>query len=290
MTVPAYFSEARRSFHAALLNAVLTIDSAGVPSNADKSSAVSRRIASGIAAKIGAAAQGARLAGQMSGNAFEIVIKEYLENTFLKLGHLRPGLWQVNRIAARSGEAGSIASYEQYMHLTALKQAASKDPQLAAALGNEYMIAPDVVITRTPEEDARINTDDLRLVDEHSANYASLRRVNNGFPLLHASISCKWTLRSDRAQNARTEGLNLVRNRKGRLPHIVVVISEPVPGRIASLALGTGDIDCVYHFALPELIATVDECGYQDAAELLAIMIDGKRLKDVSDLPLDLAV
>jgi len=27
-----------------------------------------------------------------------------------------------------------------------------------------------------------------------------------------------------------------------------------------------------------------------DAADMLAVMVDGKRLKDISDLPLDLAV
>jgi len=36
-----------------------------------------------------------------------------------------------------------------------------------------------------------------------------------------------------------------------------VVTGEPTPVRISSLALGTGDIDCVYHFALPELLAAV---------------------------------
>ncbi len=109
-------------------------------------------------------------------------------------------------------------------------------------------------------------------------------------PIVHASVSCKWTLRSDRAQNARSETLNLIRNRKGRLPHIVVVTGEPTPGRIASIALGTGDIDCVYHFALPELLQTTKELNFTDAMELLEIMIEGKRLRDVSDLPFDLAV
>ncbi len=109
-------------------------------------------------------------------------------------------------------------------------------------------------------------------------------------PILHAVVSCKWTLRSDRAQNARSEALNLVRNRKGRLPHVVVVTGEPTPVRISSLALGTGDIDCVYHFALPELLAAVREKGGEDTKELLDMMIDGKRLKDIADLPLDLAV
>ena len=97
-------------------------------------------------------------------------------------------------------------------------------------------------------------------------------------------------MRSDRAQNSRTEALGLIRNRKGRLPHIVVVTGEPMPARIASLALGTGDIDCVYHFALNELVDAVNDVGAEDSIEMLKILITGKRLKDISDLPLDLAV
>ena len=86
------------------------------------------------------------------------------------------------------------------------------------------------------------------------------------------------------------QALGLIRNRKGRLPHIVVVTGEPMPARIASLALGTGDIDCVYHFALNELVEAVNDVGAEDSKELLKILITGKRLKDISDLPLDLAV
>ena len=97
-------------------------------------------------------------------------------------------------------------------------------------------------------------------------------------------------MRSDRAQNARSEALNLIRNRKDRLPHVVVVTGEPLPSRLSALALGTGDIDCVYHFALPELLSTVEELANDDTLESLKIMIQGKRLKDISDLPLDLAV
>jgi hypothetical protein len=69
-----------------------------------------------------------------------------------------------------------------------------------------------------------------------------------------------------------------------------VVTAEPTPSRLASIALGTGDIDCVYHFALYELQETVKELGMTDAEDLLAVMVNGKRLKDISDLPLDLAV
>ena len=86
--------------------------------------------------------------------------------------------------------------------------------------------------------------------------------------------------------------MNLVRDRKGRLPHIVVVTGEPLPSRLMSLALGTGDIDCVYHFALYELIQAVKEYGKngrEDIIEQLDTLVNGRRLKDISDLPLDLA-
>jgi len=83
---------------------------------------------------------------------------------------------------------------------------------------------PDVVVFRRPLDDDVINANQREpMVDDQFARLTSLRLKNNAHPILHASISCKWTLRSDRAQNARTEALNLVRNRKGKLPHIVVV-------------------------------------------------------------------
>jgi NgoMIV restriction enzyme len=97
-------------------------------------------------------------------------------------------------------------------------------------------------------------------------------------------------MRSDRAQNARSEALNLIRNRKGRTPHIVAVAAEPTPSRLSSIALGTGDLDCVYHFALYELQNAIKALGQSEAEDLLAIMVEGRRLKDISDLPLDLAL
>ncbi|MFD1627516.1 NgoMIV family type II restriction endonuclease [Azospirillum griseum] len=281
------FAEARRAFHAALRESTLTTNAAGVVSNADKDSAISKALARGIAERLDAQTVGERIAGQTSGNQFEGLCADFLRNTFLTLGHLRPGQWDVRRVSGRNRL--EIAKYEQYAHLIALDNAARQDPELAAALGSDYTITPDIVVVREPESEAAINVHD-RLVDDRVATLSSLRAVNGGKPLLHASVSCKWTIRSDRAQNARSEALNLVRNRKGRLPHVVVTTAEPLPSRLASIALGTGDIDCVYHFALYELQAAVADLGYDDAAEMLAIMVNGRRLKDLSDLPLDLAV
>lgn len=287
MSSSSEFAEARRAFHAALLKATLTINASGVPSNADKDSKASVAIARGIADRLKAETIGERIAGQTSGNQFESVCADFVRETFLKLGHLRPGLWDVHQVTGRNRL--EIARYEQYAHLVALDRAAKADSELAAALGSDYTITPDIVVSRETEGDTVINTR-AHLVDDSVCTLASLRKINGGLPLLHASISCKWTIRSDRAQNARSEALNLMRNRKGHLPHIMVVTAEPMPSRLASIALGTGDIDCVYHFALHELQATLMALGMEDAAEMLAVMVGGKRLKDISDLPLDLAV
>lgn len=164
-----------------------------------------------------------------------------------------------------------------------------QDRRLSVNLGAAYIIAPDIVVYRGLVSDEEINAKQL-IVNETTCRMADVRKTNGGKPILHASISAKWTMRSDRSQNSRTEALGLIRNRKGRLPHIAVVTGEPLPSRIASIALGTGDVDCAYHFALYELLEAVKNTEAEDSVELLESLIEGKRLKDVGDLPLDLCV
>src|SRR5205814_9457766 len=127
-----------------------------------------------------------------------------------------------------------------------------------AKLGH-YIIAPDIIVERRQVSDDEINRHRILGRDRRLPVFTPLRSENDAAPTLHAIISCKWTIRSDRSQNSRTEALNLIRNRKGQTPHIAVVTGEPMPTRIASLALGTGDLDCVYHFALHELVKAVNE-------------------------------
>mgnify|MGYP003589624892 FL=1 len=280
------FAQARQDYHAALLDGVLIVDAKGIPSNADKSSATSVRIAQGIASRL-QSSTGNRLAGQTSGSAFESCNTNFLRQTFPLLGHIRPGEWEIAKIGHRNRLA--IAGFAQYAHLVELDKLASSNPELASAIGSDYTIAPDIIIVRKLWSDEQINALHPTVDDTVTLN-AALRAKNGGKPLLHASISAKWTIRSDRSQNSRSEALNLIRNRKGHLPHIVVVTGEPLPSRLASIALGTGDIDCVYHFALYELIAAVEDTGQEEALAIIKTMVDGKRLKDISDLPLDLAV
>lgn len=283
----ALIAEARRKYHKALLDSgVLTIDKRGIPSNADSSSKLSIAIAKGIADRLMAETH-EKAVGQTSGAKFEQINMEFLAETFPKLQNLRPGKWHIAKLGNRNSIKTS--SFAQYEHLDYLMRLIAYDTKLAASMGNDYMVAPDVVIYRELESDANINKNQV-IVDGDVALMADLREANGGLPILHASISAKWTMRSDRAQNSRTEALGLIRNRKGHLPHIVVVTGEPLPSRLASLALGTGDIDCMYHFALYELIQAVNDTGSEDSIEMLKSLTEGRRLKDISDLPLDLAV
>lgn len=278
----AWLTKARREFHATILDGILTKSADGIPSNADKGSNPSKAIASEILEQLGPCQTSEKLPGQTAGADFETACMAFVRVCFEKMSLLRPGEFHVVK-------GGGIAQYDQYAHLDELEAIARTNREIATALGSDYLIKPDVVVFRQPESDDVINSHEP-LVDNCTAKLTSLRRVNQALSILHASISCKWTLRSDRAQNARSEGLNLVRNRKGRLPHIAVITAEPTPARIASLALGTGDIDCVYHFALDELRNALISQNRDETLELLMMMIDGKRLRDISDLPLDLVI
>ena len=283
----ALIAEARKKYHQSLLeNGVLTVDSKGIPSNADSSSKLSIQIASGIAEQLMAETH-EKAVGQTSGAKFEQLNMQFIMDTFPHMQALRPGKWNIVKLGNRNSIKTS--SFAQYEHLEYLNQLTETDAKLAASMGNDYMVAPDVVIYRSLVSDEDINTP-IVLVDNEVSTMADLREANGGLPILHASISAKWTMRSDRAQNSRTEALGLIRNRKGHLPHIVVVTGEPLPSRLASLALGTGDIDCMYHFALYELVNAVNSTGSEDSIEMLKVLIEGKRIKDISDLPMDLCV
>jgi hypothetical protein len=226
------------------------------------------------------------LTGQTAGNEFTRITMNFLRQAFQELNHLRPGSW----LFAMNPSETAIDLFEQFGHLADLKRLLDEHKELTTAIGSDYIVTPDIIVAREPVEDSELNSsEELVARGEAVARRSPLRAANEGPEILHASISCKWTMRSDRAQNTRTEALNLMRNRKGRSPHIVAVVMEPLPSRIASIAMGTGDLDCTYHPALDELLQATIDTGFEDAEELLRRLIEGRRLRDISDLPLDLA-
>lgn len=255
------------------------------PNFADGDNKASREIAWGIVNRFGYSPHDGPLAGQKAGGLFEVITKDFLEKAFDLIRHLRPGKWYYSTNTP-------ISDFDQYEHLADLERIIKQAGELASSLGRDYIITPDIVIGRWAASDKEINRNEVVLGETPSiATLTPFRQTNSEQPrkLLHASISCKWTLRSDRSQNARTEALNLIRNRKGHLPHVVSVTAEPLPTRISSLALGTGDLDCVYHFALSELKEAILETGNEDQMDMLQMLIEGRRLRDISDLPFDLA-
>lgn len=278
----------RLAYHQDLCRSIIRLrSSSGIvsPNFADGSSATSRDIARGIVEAMGCEPSGGSISGQRTGKLFEMITRQFIESAFGLLSHLRPGRWVYST-------GRSIADFDQYAHLADLERIVEQNDELKAALGEDYIIRPDIVVSREPVDDAQINSLEP-LVDAtdglvaHAPLRASSERPSR--PLLHASISCKWTVRSDRAQNTRTEALNSIRNRKGHLPHVMIVTAEPMPTRLASLALGTGDVDCLYHIALHELEAALHAVKNEDQLDMFLTLVEGRRLRDISDLPFDLA-
>lgn len=284
-------SELRRSYHSKIGTQIVRYSERNgrlYPNFADGSSQSSILIAGGIAELLGFPSRTSPgITGQTAGTLFERLTCEFIEETFAAIRHLRPGRWQYLTTQTQ------ISNFAQYRHLENLASLVSENQALSAVLGHGYIVTPDIIIARYPVSQDEVNVSHAFLDNSGSAALTPFISDNEtpALPILHASISCKWTIRSDRSQNTRTEALNLIRNRKGNLPHIVAVTAEPLPMRIASLALGTGDIDCVYHFALGELRQVCETVPRaEDQLEMLEVMVEGNRLRDISDLPFDIAV
>ena len=243
-------------------------------SNADVGSKKSILIANALAQKIsGQSGLGIQTKDDSNriGAIFEKAITEFVKDAYLTGVNSKSCS---NWLAERKRR---IEDFSQYAHLKEVNNIAQQNDALRFIQEGGYIISPDVVVSR-------------KLNDSKP-------------PVLHASISCKFTLRSDRGQSIRLEASNLIKNRVGRTPHIIAVVGEPVQARISSL-LGGGDVDCIYHFALDELkeilqemakgqhLRKVDHKDFMPKAkeelELLEIMMKQDRLKDISKLPFDL--
>jgi|SRR5579884_859800 len=185
------------------------------------------------------------------GHLLEVGLRAWLTQ---ELGTLAPmRAWFLDPGAVR------ITEFDQYEHLARIESLVRQDASkmLRDEYGTDYLIAPDVTVG----------------LDTPFGRY------------LHAMVSCKWTLRSDRAQNVRHEAILMIRHRRGRLPHIVAVTAEPLPSRVASLARGTGELDCTYHVCLPELTVAVAQTGSRDQRDILDELVFQNRLADISFLP-----
>lgn len=170
--------------------------------------------------------------------------------------------WVISRI-------GAASQFAQFAHLNELQGILDANPALRASFARDYQVKTDIYVGVGNPSAAR----DL--------------------PVLHAAISSKWTIRSDRVQNVRHEFTTLVRNRRGRTPHLVLVTAEPQPTRLISIARGTGEVDAVYHMLFDELDQAVNEVcaahpGLAEQRSAWEEMIVQRRLRPYSQLATDL--
>ncbi len=224
------------------------------PNTADIANHGSTDIARGVLEVLGISHQASN--AQTAGMNLEDGVKEYLAAELPRLDQRRP--WEVRR-------GGAISEFRQYAHLARLNELVGADPTLKVELGQDYMISPDVTVGFM-----------------HGDVFQR--------PILHAAVSCKFSIRSDRVQNIRHEGVSMIRHRRGRQPHIVTVTSEPQPSRLAAICRGTGEVDAVYHVCLPELEEAVAGVGNELQQEALGEIVSQDRLYDLTELPDHLTV
>jgi hypothetical protein len=218
----------------------------GVPNHADIDNATSRRIAVAMLDRLGR---------QVEQNV-DLDPGRGLERAIMQ--HLAEALPMQDAFRQWSIDSRQIWTFSQYSHLSAIDAIVKSHPALRVELGRDYLIKPDVTV--------------------------GVHLPDDGHPVLHAAISAKWTIRSDRVQNIRHEAVVMTRTRRGRLPHIVAVTAEPLPSRLASIARGTGEVDAVYHIALDELVAATESDGTDEQRAILEEIISQRRLFDFGDL------
>jgi hypothetical protein len=229
------FTDLRKLYHENLCKEVIRYKKSNgqiYMNFSDNSSKSSVNIGKGIVKRFNIEISEEDIPGQSKGSAFELITLHYIKSAFDLLQHLHPGSWEYSI-------QEEISDFVQYSHLAELENFISDNKSLAAMLGQDYIIKSDIIISRNLISDDEINKKQNLIDSTTYANLNLVREVNNpkNQKILHASISCKWTLRSDRSQNTRSEALNLIRNRKGRLPHILAVTAEPMPTRYRRFGL-----------------------------------------------------
>ena len=216
-----------------------------VPNFADVDNAESMRIGGGMLDELAVTRDEVSDVPKDPGGPLEREVRDHLASALPCL-HPDRG-WMVARGVI-------ITRFDQYAHLSQVDELVRANPELRITIGTDYLIKPDVTVAL--------------------GNLSTA----SGLPPLHAAISCKWTIRSDRVQNIRHECLQMIRHRRGRQPHLVTVTAEPLPSRLASIARGTGEVDAVYHVAYDAMDASVARNANADQQDAWREVVGQRRL------------
>jgi len=201
-----------------------------------------------------------------------------------------------------------MTAFEQYRHVGALRRlSAEPSTELTKAWGRikahvrdldqrEPSSSPWDRLIGDMEQALATERDQRSLLLEEAGDESILgldvaisRSLGQGPPHLEAGLSLKWSLRTDRAQDCRSQGAKLAALRRGRMPHFAAVTMEPRPYMLNLLCGGSGEIDCVYHLDLPALnLAIESTCSgnqaRRKAADTFRRLVGQRRLRDYDEL------
>lgn len=245
---------------AALLLGWRKTKSGMLPNNADSDNPASIRIAEKVLELLHIGAQEMYVPPETSmGRPLELAVSRDLKTRVPREDSSRKWIIQA--------DSTQITSFIQYEHLKRVHELVLASPELRTTLGMDYQIKPDITVALPP------------------------RNIGES-PFLHAVISCKWTIRSDRVQNIRHEFNQLIHHRRERLPHLITVTAEPLPTRLASIARGTGEVDAVYHIAFDALehaVVNSSDISNEQRAAWTEVTEQG-RVRPYSDLARTIAL
>lgn len=227
-----------------------------VPNTADVDNAESLRLSAGMLEALGIGLDSSTVPPKAPGAPLEHLTAEDLSRSLPDQAPDRH--WDVTR-------GRLISDFIQYEHLKDLDALVLQQPELRITIGRDYVIRPDVTVA---------------ILDGPASS-------PTGF--LHGVVSCKWTIRSDRVQNIRHEYGQLIRHRRGRLPHLVTLTAEPLPSRLASIARGTGEVDATYHLAFDALRESVLENSNSEQRDFWDEAVEQRRLRPYTELAETLA-
>lgn len=202
----------------------------------------------------------------------------------------------------------ALNEFEQFRHVGALRtmraepsreyvKAWSKLNSFVRGRLNDQALARFEILSEAVEAAISAETESRRLLleevgDESLLNLdvtASRQRPGPRSPTLEIGLSLKWSLRTDRAQDCRSQGAKMASLRRGRMPHFAVVTMEPRPYMLNLLGGGSGEVDCVYHLALPALSVAIEQvCAgnsrRRGALDTFNRLVAQRRLRDWDEL------
>lgn len=222
-------------------------------------------------------------------------------------------------LARRLSEAGSdlnvlpeqaLSAFEQFRHVALLASVSagpSRDEQKAwdallrfvrsrithprrsldrlEALINEYQAARRTATDRRRQLVEDVGEENLLKLDVTGSRQLPDRPTPN----LELGLSLKWSLRTDRAQDCRSQGAKMAALRRGRMPHFAAITMEPRPYMLNILGGGSGEVDCVYHLDLPSLSTAIEATcanhgSRRRAMDTFRRLVEQQRLRDYDEL------